>query len=51
MNANHKKIVLKTCIQPSADAKAICKALNYKNKPLKKKKYCVTRKLIKKLKH
>ena len=37
MDANHKKIVLKTCSQPSADAKAIYKALNYKNQAFKRK--------------
>ena len=37
LNSDNKKIVIKTCNQPSTDAKAIIKALNYKNQPYVKK--------------
>jgi transposase len=37
MDVDRKKIVVKTCSQPSSDAKAIYKALNYKNEAFKRK--------------
>jgi transposase len=37
MDAENKKIVIKTCSQPSSDAKAIYKALNYKNEAFQRK--------------
>jgi len=37
MDTDNKKIVIKTCSQPSSDAKAIYKALNYKNEAFKRK--------------
>ena len=37
MDVENKKITIKTCSQPSTDAKAIYKALEYKNEPFKKK--------------
>ncbi len=33
VNDKNKKIIVKNCNQPSTDAKAIFKALNYKNQP------------------
>ncbi len=37
MDTDNKKIVIKTCSQPSSDAKAIYKALNYKNEAFQRK--------------
>jgi hypothetical protein len=40
MDSENKKITIKTCSQPSSDAKAIYKALNYKNKAFEKNILC-----------
>jgi len=37
MDTDNKKIVIKTCSQPSSDVKAIYKALNYKNEAFQRK--------------
>ena len=37
MDSENKKITIRNCSQPSSDAKAIYKALNYKDKAFDKK--------------
>ena len=47
VNDKNKKIIIKNCSQPSTDAKAIIKALKYKNQPNVKIILCIRKIKIK----